>query len=344
MRLKSLSLLFILIQGLCVSAQSPWTESSYREVAFPISTYYVSYFHLLNEGNLDECVSKTLLGVQSMLANSIYSEVSSASHSSISASNIDGNYTENETFVNEFSAAASAQLVNVHLEHCYDKESNTVHAIAYVKKQDLSDFCENKVRSILSSIDGKISDIGSFVKTGYKNEARKLIDEAVKDLNLCPSYFSQLMAIGLAKSDVSDFVRGFESKKSLLLQYQSDMEHSTTIYISATYSSPFVTTEILASKCRGILSSNGCSFVDEEDGADFIIDISYETRTSSKTDAGCFAFSDITLTIKRKRDELVIYNDMISVKGGAGTEEKAHRKAIDLSSKPICENILNCIQ
>lgn len=337
--------IYILFQGIGTVAQVPWIESTYRDIKFPSEEYYVSYYHLINDNhNLDECVAKTVVGAQSMLANSIFSEVSSVSISTMSAVNQDGNYNENESFFNEFTAAASAKLVNIAIEHYYDKTTNTAHAIAYVKKQDLSTFCEQKISAILASLNSKFEAIDNLATCGYKNEARKLIDEAIKELESCPPYISQLIAIGLTKSDTSGMVRDFENKKSRVLKNKSDMEHATTIYISATHYSPFVRTENLASKCRGILANNGCSFVDNVDDADFIVDISYQTRTSSSTDAGCFAFSDITLTITRKRDASVIYDDMISVKGGAGTEEKAHRKAIDLSSKPICEKIMNCIQ
>lgn len=345
MLLKKLIVLTYVLQGICAYAQVPWIEHSYRDRHFPTDDYYISYYHLINDqNNLDDCVTKTIVGAQSMLANSIFSDVSSISTSTITSVNQDGCYSENESFYNEFTAAASAKLVNVIVEHYYDKPTNTVHAISYVKKHDLSSFCEHKVSAILASLNSKIDAIDNFATSGYKSEARKLIDEALKELQTCPPYISQLIAIGLTRSDTSGIVRDYECKKNRLLQYQSDMEHATTIFISASHDSPFIKAENLASKCRGILANYGCSFVDNADDADFIVDIYYKTRTSSNTDAGCFAFSDITLTITRRRDASVIYDDMISVKGGAGTEEKAHRKAIDLSSKPICEKILNCIQ
>lgn len=344
MRLKSLSLFFIFVQGLCANAQSPWTESSYREAAFPTSTYYVSYFHLLNEGNLDDCVSKTLLGAQSMLANSIYSEVSSVSHSSISASNIDGEYSENETFVNEFSTAASAQLVNVHLEHCYDKVSNTVHAIAYVKKQDLSDFCETKLNTGFSALTGKLNSIDDFINKGYKSEAKSLAAEALEEIRVYPLFLSQLITVGLSRKNPDEYSNKLEQISKQILQYKADLEHCLSIHICAKNSSTHIKGEILSSKCKGLLSENGCSFVDTPENADFVISIDYDTRTSSYTEVGYFAFADINLTIKRNRDDTLIFDDLLSIKGGAGTEEKAHRKAIDQSAKSICDKVLTSIK
>lgn len=343
MRLKCLTLL-ILVQGFCASAQSPWTESSYREAAFPTSTYYVSYFHLLNDSNLDDCVSKTLLGAQSMLANSIYSEVSSVSHSSVSASNLDGKYTENETFVNEFSTAASAQLVNVHFDHCYDKASNTVHAIAYVKKQDLSDFCENKLNSGLSTLVGKLNSLDDFISKGYKMEAKSLAAEALEDIRIYPLFLSQLITVGLSRRNPDEYCKELELISKRILQYKADLDHCLSVHICAKNSSTLVKGEILSSKCKGLLSDNGCSFVDTPEKADFVISLDYDTRTSSYTEVGYFAFADINLTIKRNRDDTLIFDDLLSIKGGAGTEEKAHRKAIDQSAKSICDKVLTSIK
>lgn len=344
MRLKSLLSIIIVAQGVCANAQSLWTESAYRETAFPASTYYVSYYHLFNEGNLDECVSKTLLGAQSMLANSIYSEVTSVSHSSICTSNDNGMYLENETFVNEFSTAASAQLVNVHLEHCYDKVSNTVHAIAYVKKQDLSDFCESKLISGFSALTSRLNSINDFIDKGYKIEAKSLASQALEEIRVYPLFLSQLVTIGLSRKSPEEYSNTLEQISKRILQYKADLEHCLSIHICAKNSSAYIKGEILSNKCKGLLSDSGCSFVDTPENADFVISIDYDTRTSSYTEVGYFAFADINLTIKRNRDESVVCDDLLSVKGGAGTEEKAHRKAIDISAKSVCDKILTSIR
>lgn len=342
---KSLFILASLIQVLCATAQSPWIEASYRTTHFSPEEYYVSYYHLINEkNNLDECVAQTILGAQSMLANSIFSEVSSVTRSSIEAINQNGNYTENELFLNEFTAAASARLVNVSVDHFYDKPTNTVHAIAYVKKQSLSKFCEDKITNNLASLNGKLMSIENLIGSGHKNEAKIIVLDAIYSLNLFPIYLSQLIAIGQSNLDTSELSSKYEQISRDLLRFKSDLEHSISIYVKATNTSSFIKTETIASKCRGILSDKGCNFVSTNETADYTIEIEYLTRTSSNTDGMWFAFSDVNLTVKRNRDNIVMYDEAFSIKGGARTEEKAHRKAIDLSPKQICDKILTCIQ
>lgn len=344
MRLRRLWFLLILVHGLCVEAQSPWTESSYRETAFPSSIYYVSYYNLKNEGDVDECLSKTLLGAQSLLANSIYSEVSSVSYSSIRALNVDGNYTENESFVNEFSSAASAQLVNVKFQHCYDDKTNIAHAIAYVKKQDLSDYCEAKLNTGFTALDEKLNSIAELMSNGYKIEAKALVEEAITDIRVYPSLISQLIAVGLAHNTPSDYDKKLEQISNQLIRYRSDLEHCLSIFFCANNSSSYINGEVLSNKCLGLLSENGVTSVDNPEMADYVISIDYDTRTSSYTEVGYFAFADVNLTIRRNRDESLLFNGLLSIKGGAGTEEKAHRKAIDQSAKSICEKILTSIK
>lgn len=336
--------ILLLIGGLVSSAQAPWVSESYRNMTYPPSEYYVSYLTQINEGNLDDCISKTLTGVQSMLANSIYSEVSSVSKSTTSTINKDGNYTETETFANEFRTAASAKLVNVNIEHYYNKSTNTVHALAFVKKQDLSDFCENKLKTGLSSVDQKLKTIDEFLAQGYKSEAKDLVHKTMKEIVEYPMFITQLINVGLSKENPATYSTHLENAQKQLIRLKSDLEHGMSICMNTVFNSSVLRSEILSGKCKGVLSNNGCSFVTDPSSADFSVKLDYTTRTSSNSDAGCFAFADVNITIKRIRDNSVIFDDYLSAKGGGGTEDKAHRKAVEQLSKQVCEKILSTIK
>lgn len=337
----------VLVLGnvLCAGAQCPWLIESYRDSHFPRDEYYVSYHHLKNENNnADLCVSQTITGAQGMLANSIFSEVSSITKSTSTALTNGNSYIENETFHNEFTAAASAHLVNVNIEHFYDESTKTAHALAYVKKLDLSKFCEGKIEANLASLNGKLKAINELTATGHKNEAKIFVKEALTCMNVHPVYLPQLIAIGKTSLNTSDISSEYERISTELLRYKSDLEHAISIYINASLSSPFIKYETLSNKCKGLLSAKGCSFVNSAEDADYAITIDCSTRTSSSSDDMWFAFSDVNISITRNRDGIVIYDDALSIKGGGGSEERAHRKAIDSSPKQICDKILNCIQ
>lgn len=330
---------------LCTYSQIPWIEESYRSSHFSPDLYYVSYHHLINENNnLDECVARTISETRSMLANNISTNVTSVSRSSVLAKNQNGNLTENESFFYEFTCDASAHLVNVTVDHFYDSSTNTVHAIAYVKKLDLTRYCEDKIKADLASLNDKIQSIENFIESGHKSEAKMIVEEALLTLNKYPSYVSQLIAIGESNMDLSNVSTKFEQISRNLIRFKSDLEHCVSIYLIANNSSPIIKSDLLANKCRGLLSEKGCHFVNSAEDADYSIIITYSTRTSSNTDDMWFAYSDVNLTVTRKRDGIVMYDDVLSIKGGASTEEKAHRKAIDQSPKPMCEKILTYIQ
>lgn len=343
MKLKFLLLVIAIIQVFFAYSQSPWIDSEYRNKYYPQDSYYVSYHYLINEGNLNECINKAILGAQSMLANSISSEVTTSSKSIFSSVNENGVLNETDTFHNQFSVNASAFLVNAVTEHFYDSSSNMVHAIAYVKKQDLSDFCESKLEESFVLIDNHIATIERYVTGGYKSEAKKLVAESFEHLEKYPLYFSELIAIGKTKNDPTTYVSRYEHSLNSLLKYRSDLEHCISVCMNANFKSPFVKNELLSEKCKGYLSKNGFSFADNVNEADYVIVLDYQTRTSSKTDIGYFAYADINITITRKRDNCKIYEDALSVKGGSSTEDKAHRKAIEQSSKQISEIIVNKI-
>lgn len=335
----------MLTTGINASAQRPWTDADYRNATYPPESFFVSYYSLVNEhNNVNDCVDKTLLGAQSLLANSIFSEVTSSSKSSIEAVNSNSGYSEIESFSNDFKAAASAQLVHVHIEHFYDAPTKTAHALAYVNKNDLSEFCESKLRSDIAAVTRKLQGAEELTQKGYKAEAKKTLEEAEPILRGTPVYLAQLMAIGKSTANATGYATQLETLGKRLAQMKSDMQHGITVFIDSDQQSQFVKGNTLSGKCKGILSAKGCSFVDSADQADFVVRINCSTRTSSNTGTGWFAFADIEMTVTRMRDNSVVYDDAISVKGGGGTEERAHRKAIDLSPKQICDHIIKCIQ
>ena len=103
-------------------SQCPWIDMEYRTTHYPDTEYYVGYFSIINNNqNLAECIQKANLGAQAQLVTSISNEVSSNSKSTIAAVNSNGNYSEEETFLNEFISSASAHLINIHTEYYHDK-------------------------------------------------------------------------------------------------------------------------------------------------------------------------------------------------------------------------------
>lgn len=341
MKLRKIFALLFMFQGIMAMAQCQWLDTDFRKQNFPEDDFYVSYHYLLVEGNLNDCIARTVSEAQSQLAKSISSKVSVATRSASGYESNNGVATETEIFQNDFTSQSSAQLVNVKTEHYYDESSKLVHALAYVKKQDLSDFCESKLNTTISLLTGKLKQAEEFISTGYKREAADVLKGADSEIAAYPAYLSQLITIGKSSTPPSYFTSALEELTGRLAKYQSDLQKAMTVYFEAAYQPSLVTNEILSGKCKGILSNNGFSFVANPEDADFVVNMDYSTRTSSQSEVGWFAFADVNLTITRNRDKCVLYQDLLSVKGGGGDEDKAHRKAIEQSSKKICDIIIS---
>lgn len=324
--------------------QCPWIDAQYRNTHYPNNEYYVSYYYLINDNNkLAECIQKVNLIAQNQLANNICSEVSSYSRNSILAINSDGNYSEEETFLNEFTSSASAHLINIHTEHCYEKQNNTVHALAYVNKSELSDFCDMMLQTNIATIKERINSINDLVSQGYKSEARKILDETLPIIYSSPVYLSQLIAIGRASNPI-EYTADLENLSMQLSKLNSELDRPIAIFITAKENTLDGIKASIDNRCRGVLSDYGCHFLDDIDNADYVIEIECSTRTSSRTDVGWFAFADSSIKITRSRDKMVLYDDMISTKGGGADIDRAHRKAIDQSISEICNKIINNIK
>ena len=336
-------LLNIVVSSL--SAKELWLDAGYRDLSYPKEEFYTAYYWLANEQNdVQNCIDKTILSVRSMLANSIFSDVSSVSKSNVSSINNNGIYTETESFINEFTAAASAKLVNVNVVHTFDDATNSAYAYAYIKKSDLSDFCESKINSDIASAETQIALIKKMTSEGYKAQARDLMAEAELRLKETPVYLSQLIAVGRSVKQPSEYASAIDQINSKLALLKADLGHVITIFVNSSLESEYVKSNFIPGKCKSKLSANGCSFMDSPTEADFVVDLNCSTRTSSNTPAGWFAFADIDIKVTRNRDAAVIYEDSFSVKGGGVSEMQAHRKSLDSSVSKICDNIIECFK
>lgn len=338
-------LVVFFIAQISASAQKPWTDPNYRSSKYPSDEYFVSYYSLLDDRNEpNDCISKTILGAQNLLAQSIFSEVSSITKSTTATATQQGEYFEEESFYSEFQTASTARLVQIHIDHYYDPKTKTAYALAYVKKDDLYTFYKAQLDNNISVLNSHIENIEKLIEDGYKTEARETISNSYSILSNSFMYLSELLTVS-ANSGISPYTKELDTLSNKLKILKSYLEHGTSVFFEADTIQPATETDkSLINKCKGILSSKGCNFPEDIQHADFSIKIHCETITSSKTEYGYFAIAEVTIQITRMRDSLVIYNDMVSVKGGSVTEEKAHRKSIDSASNRICENLLKYIQ
>lgn len=324
-----------------VHGQSAWIDDEYRATHFPTDKFYSAYYYKFNEnGDLNKTIDSALKEVQALLANSISSKVSSNSRSSVTSINSNAGYEEREEFYNDMKVASDAHLINVHTEYYYEKETDKVHAFAYVKRSELITFLDSHISSDLATLGEKINGINDLLESGYKKEANTRFEELMPLLNNLTYYLNNLMTVDASNSHISEYSKQIEEYANVIKKINSDMSHNMTIYFEAQLETPFKIRNFIPDRCKGELSSKGFSFVSSPVLADYIVNIVCITRTSSVSETSCYAFADIDISIIRGRDSANLYEDSMSIKGGALTEEKAHRKAMQNVPDKIVEQIL----
>ena len=341
---KILATLFCISTFVGMRAQSAWMDENFRASHFPADAYYSAYYYKFNEkGDVNETIDSAIKEVQALLANSISSKVSSNSRSSVTSINSNAGYEEREEFYNDMKVASDAHLINVHTEYYYETEADKVHAFAYVKRSELITFLDSHISSDLATLGEKINGINDLLECGYKKEANTRFEELMPLLNNLTYYLNNLMTVDASNSHISDYSKQIEEYVNVIKKFNSDMSHNMTIYFEAQLETPFKIRNFIPDRCKGALSSQGFSFVSSPVLADYIVNIVCITRTSSVSETSCYAFVDVDVSIIRGRDSANLYEDSMSIKGGALTEEKAHRKAMQNVPDKIVEQILTIV-
>lgn len=338
------AILFYICAFVNVWGQSEWINEDYRNANFPTDIYYTYYYYKYNEGgDVNKTIDSAIREVQALLASSISSKVSSNSRSSVRSINNDIGYTETEEFYNDMQVASDAHLINVHTEYYYDMDTEIVHAFAYVKRSELITFLDSHIYADLSALGEKINGINTLLESGYKKEANERFEELMPILNSLKSYLTNLMSVDAGSPRIYEYSRRIEEYTNVIKKINSDMAHNMAIYFEAKLESPFEIRNFIPDRCKGLLSPHGFSFVSSPTIADYIVEIVCTTRTSSVSGSTCYAYVDIDINIVRGRDSVSLYENSLSIKGGALTEEKAHRKAMQNVPDKIVEQILSIV-
>lgn len=325
-------------------AQAPWINESYRNSNYPAEVYYSSYYYKYNEGHdVNKTIDSALREVQGLLANSINSKVESNTLSTSSSINNSGNLSEKEEFYNEIRVASDAKLIDIHVDYYYDDKADMVHAFAYVKKSDLASYLESQIKSDLTALNERVSGVDDLVNQGYKQLAKKSLSDVEPILGNLRANLNYLISVNSSSPQIANYSRQIEEYSNKLKKLNSDLTHNISIYIESELDTPFNIRNSIPEKCKGLLSSKGFNFVSSPEGADYILKINCVTRNSSSSSSTCYAFADVDVSVTRSRDNLNLYQDSFSVKGGALTEEKAHRRAIDDTPELISEKFLTII-
>ncbi|MDR1347958.1 MAG: hypothetical protein LBJ63_05955 [Prevotellaceae bacterium] len=348
MRLIASIILLCTAFSLTLSGQEKpeWIDANARELQFPAKVYFTGFAsRYVSSGKSlqnDTQIAKT--DAQADLAKKIRVQISSKSQSKISAVSANGQYSEDEIFLNQSTAETSAEVAGIKIESYYDSQAQVVYAFAYADKNELNGYYKAQISFIIQKIETAISDAKQFADDGNKMKSKRSYEAIMPmfgELN-----FAQLLLIAVEskESDEAQIPLSL-SLQSRITQAISNLQSATVIYVESTEKNMEKPVQILAPKLQSELAKLGCSFKSLQNECDYILNINASTRQGNSLNDMCFSYLDAEVSlIERTTGKEIYRNNFTDVKGSALDYERAGRKAFENIIPHIVDKLKIIIQ
>ena len=241
----------------------------------------------------------------------------------------DVTYANNSSFKTEFeSVKKEVSSLDAHLDVKYEIIGNL----------------ESKIRVNIEKIEAAMELTYQLFSQSEKNAAKTKCEEAILIVEETKKYQNSLVEVEpnissekLHKTKVD----ALESELSLML---SKLSQSNKVFLNSSEDLFGKSVNVIKNKLKSELSILNCSFVENEEEADYKIVIESEVRESSATNNLVFCFADVSVTVYDLNKDMEVYSDFLTVKGGSSSIEKAGHKAMQSSVNQIVENISKYIK
>ncbi|MDR2065515.1 MAG: LPP20 family lipoprotein [Prevotellaceae bacterium] len=318
-----------------------WIDENLRELKFSANAYFTgfTYRDVLSDKSLQDAIQKAKIDAQADLAKKIRVNILSKSQSNISAISANGQYRENESFLNQSTTETSAEVAGIKIESYYDSNTQLVYAFAYVEKDKLKSYYQTNISFIIKKIETAIKNAQQFAADGSKikaKEAYEAIMPAFKELNFAQSL---IIAIEGKESDEAQIPLSL-SLQSQITQSIASLQAATVIYVKSTEMNLDKQVEILAPKLKAELAKIGCSFKSLPDESDYILNVKAYTRQGNSLNSMCFSYLDAEVSlIEQITGKEIYHNNFTDVKGAALDYERAGRKAFENAASQIVDKL-----
>ena len=349
-------LTFSLLLGLSslLFAQEPdWFDSKNRATFYPTSTYFSGF--VMDEISPTADVEKATEHIKSA------ARVEAVSTIQIYVDNVKQDNTRSESY----------QTMSKYVEEIYQqftsnttlttrmdvpglkvegyKNGNIIAAFAYVKKSDLKHQLEKQITMALTRIETQLDNIDELINNGQKVEARSRIKPISKDFLPIEQTQELLLAVD-ANADAGSLQ--LEETKALQQRYakmQATLKNGIYIALHCTASLFDDSYDALPNIIKGDLSSLGCTFIENDAEADWIVTITSSAREYTKSTLGnatnYYSYVDSQINIKKAKTGQIIYTDEFSIKGGDTRNYVLAGKAAYKEIAPkLCDAIKKHIQ
>jgi len=345
MKKPAITLFFITFSIILFGQGAPdWLDENFRNMRFPANVYLTGFAYRIVEKSITDETQQAKLDAQADLVKQVRLMLKSNTQSYNLAQSINGEYEELERYENLTSAEASAEIVGMKTETYFDQKSKLVYAFAYANKDELIGYYKNNLSM-------NINQIESFVKTAQDLEVNKEKAKARQQLESAKPLFSKVrygqeMLMVLDNTTNPDYLLQSKTEQlySTVVQLLAQLAQGIYIYVESNEELFGKGVDIVANNVKAELATNGCSFTDNAEQADFTLRLKVTTRSSDTYESLVFCYADAAIEFFDNHKQKVVYSDEIAQKGNSNSLEKAGRKAMEDVAKKIAEKLKKWIQ
>ncbi|MDR2562727.1 MAG: hypothetical protein LBC98_02160 [Prevotellaceae bacterium] len=316
-----------------------WLDNDLRELQFPADHYFTGFaYSEAPAGALQNAMQNVKNEAQADLVKKIRSQISTVTQSKMLAVSNNGKYDESETFLNQSSSEATAEVAGMNIESYHDPKAKLVYAFAHVERSKLIEYYKSALSLNINHLESVVKTSQDLQNSGEKAKARRQLETAKPLFAKIRSAQELLTAID--RTSAEELQQGkTENLHNAFEQMQAQMAQNVYVYVES-YEKLFnASVDIVANKVKADLAGKGCSFTDDKKIADFLLTIKVTTRVSETVGNLQFCYADAEMELIDRRKQKVVFKDEIAQKGGSNSQDKAGRKALTDVATQIAEKL-----
>lgn len=258
---------------------------------------------------------------------------------------------DGKTTVSYFSQTQFSTDVALHLAETrssYDAKSRQGYVIAFIDKALALRYWSNEINVVLSQIQNHLSVAEAYLSTGFKDKARGELDAALEKLSKADEPLAWLSVFDMSASELTDISNRRNNLEITIKSSLAELEYGTAICVICNADVFGLEYNTLQGAVKRELAKDGCNFTDQSAIADWIVTINASSREYNQVPSGnqtlFFSYVDVTLSIEKGATGQIIWEDVLTEKGGHGLGyPEAAKAAYKKVTSKVCEILVNNI-
>lgn len=318
-------LILLFFTELLFAQSSPapdWADVYRREMMYPASTYYtgLAVAHLEKGESVEATSARLKNSARAELVSSIVVTVNQTTERYLENQQRNQSVQTTDIFRSgTITESGIKDVPGMNIDTWHNTKTGDVMAFAYVKTADLLRKLSKRITVNVTKVELGLETVSNMVTNGNKNEAKQqlssinaLFTDIENDQKVMLAIDATLEDEDIALSEVNELHKQYQ-------QWQNELKNGIAIYLVCQASTLIGNYPTLAKGVKGELNSLGCSFLNDAEGADWVITVSATAREYNAQTWGNItsyvAFVDASLSIQKTATNQIVYEDVVSIKG-----------------------------